>query len=159
MKRTISIMMLSSLIFLAACGGREPDPVMVVRNEDTNRNCAYLVNEIEVIEHKVHKLLPETDKRFENVAYGVAGFYTFFIPWLLMDFKNADAIEYKALRARHAHLSAIATDKGCEFTPLPLPSLEEVKSEYKMQKEYEKLREKGEETAVGTVEEKTPVNE
>ena len=103
---------------------------MVVRNEDATRNCAYLVNEIEVIEHKVHKLLPDTDKRMKNAAYGVAGFYTFFIPWLLVDFKNADAVEYKALRARHAHLSAIATEKGCEFTPLTLPSLEDVKKEY-----------------------------
>lgn len=143
MKRVIGTMMLSSLIFLAACGGREPNPVMVVRNEDAQRNCAYLVNEIEVIEHKVHKLLPDTDKRFENVAYGVAGFYTFFIPWLLVDFKNAESVEYKALRARHAHLSAIATDKGCEFTPLQLPSLDEVKDEYKLQKEYHSLREQG----------------
>lgn len=153
MKKTFGTLMLSSLIFLAACGGREPNPVMVVRNEDANRNCAYLVNEIEVIEHKVHKLLPETDKRLENVAYGVAGFYTFFIPWLLVDFKNAEAIEYKALRARHAHLSTIATDKGCEFTPLELPSLDEVRTEYKMQKEYNRLRQTGEKASATNVNE------
>ena len=126
---------------------------MVVRNEDSQRNCAYLVNEIEVIEHKVHKLLPDTDKRFENVAYGVAGFYTFFIPWLLVDFKNAEAVEYKALRARHAHLSAIATEKGCQFTPLNLPTLEEVRDDYKLSNEYNKLRETGEGASSATTKE------
>lgn len=110
---------------------------MVVRNEDYSRNCAYLVNEIEVIEHKVHRLLPDTDKRLKNAAYGVAGFYTFFIPWLLVDFKNAEAVEYKALRQRHAHLSAIATEKECEFTPLILPSLDDVKDEYETVRKVE----------------------
>lgn len=130
MKKAVHIALIGVSLMLTACGGREPNPVMVVRNEDASRNCAYLVNEIEVIEHKVHKLLPDTDKRMKNAAYGVAGYFTFFIPWMLVDFKNAEATEYKALRARHAHLSAIATNKGCEFTPLVLPRLEDVKKEY-----------------------------
>lgn len=122
--------MLSSLIFLNACGGREPAPIKIVRNEDATRNCAYLVNEIEVIEARIDRLLPKTDKTLKNVAYGVAGFYTLFIPWLLVDFKNAEAKEYKALAARHDHLVGLANEKGCEFTAVEYPSEEDVREEY-----------------------------
>ena len=135
MKKIISILMLSSLIFLSACGGRDPEPIKIVRNEDAGRNCAYLVNEIEVIEARIDRLLPKKDKLMKNVAYGVAGFYTFYIPWLLMDFKNAEAKEYKALAARHEHLVGLANDKGCEFIAADYPTEEEVKEEYKKSQE------------------------
>ncbi len=134
MKKSLSILMLSSLIFLSAllsaCGGREPEPIKIVRNEDATRNCAYLVNEIEVIEARIDRLLPKTDKTLKNVAYGVAGFYTLYIPWLLVDFKNAEAKEYKALAARHSHLVGLANSKGCQFTAVTYPTEEELKKEH-----------------------------
>jgi len=134
MKKTLSIFMLSSLIFLSACGGREPEPIKIVRNEDAARNCVYLVNEIEVIEARIDGLLPKKDKRMQNIAYGVAGLYTLYIPWLLIDFKNTEAKEYKALAARHNHLVKLANDKGCKFTAVKYPTEEEVKREYEKQK-------------------------
>jgi hypothetical protein len=140
MKKIISIAMLSSLIFLSACGGRDPEPIKIVRNEDAGRNCAYLVNEIEVIEARIERLIPEKDKTMENVAYGVAGLYTLYIPWLLIDFKNAEAKEYKALVARHNHLVNLAEAKGCEFVAVKYPTEEEVKKEYEKQRLEEKQR-------------------
>ena len=153
--------MLASLIFLAACGGREPDPVRVVRNEDAKRNCAYLVNEVEVIEMKVHKLLPNTDKTMENLIYGVGGFYAFFIPWILVDFKNAEAVEYRALRARHAHLVEIAKSKNCEFKPLDLPNLEDVKEDFRVNKDkkYNTLIEAGEDISSGSMRDRENFNQ
>jgi len=147
MKKIISIMMLSSLIFLNACGGREPAQIKTVRNEDATRNCAYLVNEIEVIEARIDSLLPKTnktEKTVKNVAYGVAGFYTFFIPWLLMDFKNAEAKEYKQLEARHRHLVKLANGKGCKFMAVNYPTEEEVKREL----ENKKLEKKQEQATI-----------
>ena len=125
------IIMIVFVLMVAACGGREPEPVMVTRFGDENKNCKILIYDIENLEFEIHKLLPETKgKTMKNIGYGVAGFYTFFIPWLLIDFQNAEAKEYEALRARHAHLAEISTSKECRIAPQQYPSLDEVKKDY-----------------------------
>lgn len=136
MKQIINTVTLTLVLFISACGGRTPEPVMVQRPGDEDKDCKLLIYDIENLEFEIYKLLPETKgKTLKNVGYGVAGLYTFFIPWLLIDFNNAEAKEYEALRMRHDHLVRIAEDKGCEFTPQEYPSLDDVKKDYELFKE------------------------
>ncbi len=126
--------LISSLLLLTACGGRNPEPVMVQRLNDEKKNCKLLTYEIENLEFEIHQLLPKTDKLKQNVAYGVAGWFFLYVPWLLMDFKNAEATEYEALAARHTYLASIAKSKGCKILPKDYPSLDRVKEEYDVYK-------------------------
>lgn len=146
-KTLISTVMVASILLLAACGGRDAEPVIVTRHGDDRKSCEVLIYDIEHIEFEIHKLLPETeDKTMKNIGYGVAGFYTFFIPWLLIDFSNAEAKEYEALRARHEHLSAIAAEKGCDIEPKYFPTQEEVKKDYEIFKKGQSGQQIGEPT-------------
>ena len=141
MRKIIVSAMIASFLLLAACGGRDPDPIMVSRAGDGQKSCEVLIYDIGNLEYKIHQLLPETEgKTVQNVAYGVAGFYTFFIPWLLIDFNNAEAKEYEALRQRHAHLSTIAIDKGCDVSPSQYPSIEDVKKDYEFYKSNNQIQ-------------------
>ena len=123
--------MIASILVLSACGGRTPEPVRVTRASDGLKNCAVLAHDIEAIEFEIFKLLPKTNKLTKNAAYGAAGFFAFFIPWLLVDFQNAEAKEYEALRARHEHLAALAEEKKCNLTVQEYPTIEEVKKEHR----------------------------
>ncbi len=139
MRKIISTAILASVLFVTACGGRTADPVMIMRPGDEGKDCKLLTYDIENIEFEIYKLLPETkDKTLKNVGYGVAGLYTFFIPWLLIDFTNSESKEYEALRARHNHLANIAKGKGCDITPRKYPSLEDVKKDYDIFKRLKK---------------------
>jgi len=138
MKNIILLALVLSVTILSGCGGKKPEPVMIKRPGDETKNCELLKYDIENIEFEIHKLLPETKgKTLKNVGYGVAGFYTFFIPWLLIDFNNAEAKEYEALRQRHDYLAGLAMDKGCNITPQQYPSLDEVKKDYELFKKTE----------------------
>ncbi len=130
MNKIISMLVVSSFMLLAACGGRTAEPVMIERHGDERKICKLLIYEIENLEFDIHQLLPKTDKRKQNIAYGVVGYFTFFIPWLLIDFKNAEAQEYKALRARHEHLAGIAKKKSCDIKPKYYPTVEEIKKDH-----------------------------
>jgi len=134
MRKIFMIAMVLSVSVLTACAGKEPDPIMVTRPGDAQKHCDVLVYDVENLEYQIHEVLPETkkNKTLKNVGYGVAGFYTFFIPWLLIDFSNAEAKEYEALRMRHNHLANIAIDKGCNITPQKYPSLDDVKKDYEI---------------------------
>lgn len=135
MKRKIILIgLISSLLLVTACGGRKPEPIMVKRLNDEKKNCKLLTYEIENLEFEIHQLLPKTDKLKQNVAYGVAGWFFLYVPWLLMDFKNAEATEYEALAERHTHLASIAKSKGCKILPKDYPSLDRVKEEYDVYK-------------------------
>lgn len=144
--------MLVSVLLVVACGGKKPEPVMVKRPGDENKNCKLLAYDIGNIEYEIHKLLPETKgKTVKNVAYGVAGYFTFFIPWLLIDFNNAEAKEYEALRARHDHLARIAEGKDCQMTSQKYPSIDDVKKDYEIFKGQEPDTEANEEELDKTI--------
>lgn len=135
MKRKVILTgLILSLLLVTACGGRNPEPIMVKRLNDEKKNCKLLTYEIENLEFEIHQLLPKTDKLKQNVAYGVAGWFFLYVPWLLMDFKNAEATEYEALAARHTHLASLAKNKGCKILPKDYPSLDRVKEEYDVYK-------------------------
>jgi len=133
MTKLTNLTIIASILVLTACGGRTPQPVMVTQFGDQEKSCEALVYDIQYTENEIQRLLPKTDKTGQNVALGVAGWFLL-VPWFFMDFKNAEATEYQALRQRHQHLTSIAMSKRCSVSVNSYPSMEEMRSEYERQK-------------------------
>lgn len=136
MNKIVKSGLVLSVILLSACGGRTPQPVMVSQYGDQEKSCDALRYDIQYTENEIQRLLPKTDKTGSNVALGVAGWFLL-VPWFFMDFKNAEATEYQALRQRHQHLTSIAMSKKCKVTVQSYPSMEEMKEAYEKQKAAE----------------------
>ena len=132
MKKITTTIIIASFMLLVACGGRTPQPVMVSQFGDQQKSCDALIYEIHNTEAEIQRLLPKTDKTGQNVALGVAGWFLL-VPWFFMDFKNAEATEYQALRQRHQHLTSIAMSKKCKVDVQSYPSIDEMKREYERQ--------------------------
>ncbi len=136
MKKIISGFVITSLLFLSACGGRQANPVMVSQYGDFEKSCKALEFEMTNAQAEIQRLLPKKDKTGQNVALGVAGWFLL-VPWFFMDFKNAEAQEYEAYRQRYQHLASIAISKKCKVQPVEIPSIQQMKDE------YEKKRQEG----------------
>ena len=105
-------------IALAACAGRDPQPIATVQPQDQTASCTQLTAEIQANNIKVQELADEQGgKVAQNVAAGVAGV---FIPvlWFAMDFKGAASKDVAALQARQQYLTTLATEK-CRPEPEP----------------------------------------
>lgn len=132
MNKFTNIIIILAFFTLSACGGRTPQPVMVSQYGDQDKSCDALRYDIQYTENEIQRLLPKTDKTNQNVALGVAGWFLL-VPWFFMDFKNAEATEYEALRQRHQHLTSIAMSKKCKVSVQYYPTMEEMKREYEKQ--------------------------
>jgi hypothetical protein len=115
---------LAGVMLLAACAGREANPVSEYRPGDDEKSCQRLQSEIEQIDAEIRAMLPDTDKTGQNVALGVAGAFLI-VPWFFMDFSEAEKIEVKALRRRYNHLVLLGREKDCGFGYEEIPPLEE----------------------------------
>jgi hypothetical protein len=94
-----------SAALLAACAGRDPQPIATVQPQDQTASCTQLTAEIQANNIKVQELADEQGiKVGQNVAAGVAGL---FIPvlWFAMDFKGAASKDVAALQARQQYLT------------------------------------------------------
>ena len=61
----------------------------------------------------------------------------FYVPYLFIDMKDAERIEYEAFRRRHNRLLLIAQEKGCCLDSIaaePIPALWQQKSEAEQSK-------------------------
>jgi hypothetical protein len=105
---------------MTGCAGRQPDPVMAYSPGDEFRNCDELKKEIVDIQNKMLALLPKTDKTVLNTlwwvggtvaSYTPAGAAASFVPYLFIDMKDAERIEYNALARRHNRLLLVAQTK------------------------------------------------
>jgi uncharacterized protein YcfL len=106
-----SIIIAVAALALAACAGRDPQPVATVQITDSNASCAMIAAEIEANNIKVKELAGEEGAKVaQNVAAGAAGI---FIPvlWFGMDFKGAAGKEVTALQARQQYLATLATER------------------------------------------------
>jgi len=96
---------------LAACAGRDPQPIATVQVTDANATCAMITAEIQANNIKVQELAGEEGAKVaQNVAAGVGGLL---IPvlWFGMDFKGAASKEVTALQARQQYLTVLATER------------------------------------------------
>ncbi|MFH1371358.1 MAG: hypothetical protein ABII09_08760 [Planctomycetota bacterium] len=139
-KTAVGLILLMMTVLLAGCAGRRPDPVPVYLPGDENRDCESLKKEIVDIQKKMHPLLPNTDKTFANTLWSVggtvagnvavAGGAVGVVPYLFIDMKDAERIEYEAFRRRHNRLLLIIQSKSCDTGDIraePIPSLAERK--------------------------------
>lgn len=119
-KKTVCIT--TAMCLLTACGGRTANPIMASQYGDTKKSCEALEFEIANTESEMNRIIGDTDKTGKNVALGVAGAFLL-VPWFFMDFKNAEATEYQALRQRYQHLTSIAIDKNCDVKTRAYPEM------------------------------------
>ena len=118
-------------VFLSGCAGREPNPVSCYAPGDEKLSCESLKQEISLLQSNMLALLPKTDKSFTNTLWGAGG-AMFYVPYLFIDMKDAERIEYEAFRRRHNRLLLIAGEKGCCLEGIkaePIPALWQKKSE------------------------------
>ncbi len=131
---TLSII---TTLFLSACAGRTPAPVMTAQYGDQQKSCQALQFEMQNAQGEMNRLLPKTDKTGQNVALGVAGAFLL-VPWFFMDFKEAEQTEYEAYRQRYNNLAIIAMDKNCGFKTEKFLSVDEMKRQSTAQQTQQK---------------------
>jgi hypothetical protein len=96
---------------LAACAGRDPQPIATVQVQDTYADCVQIRAEIEGNNAKAQQLANEQGwKVAQNVGAGVVGLVVWPI-WFGMDFKDAAGKEAAALQARQQYLTTLATQR------------------------------------------------
>ena len=146
MKKLISLLT-ALTVFLASCAGRQANPIPSYLPGDENRSCRALQAEIAQLEADMQRILPETNK-FGYNALCVAGGILVIVPFFFMDLKDADKIEWEAMRVRHNRLLVYAAEKECDFggsgkgTPDKILSPEEAMKLTKQKAQEQKQQEK-----------------
>lgn len=114
MFRLVAIV-LPATFLLAACGGRDANPVAAKQIGDKELSCEELEIALIDIQGDVNDLIGEkSDSRSENVAWGVAGL---FIPvlWLGLDLTETEQVEMRALEKRARELERLARKNKCDI--------------------------------------------
>ncbi len=106
--------MLAISAFFTGCAGRQANPIPSYLPGDENRSCPALQAEIAQLQSDMQRLLPDTNKFGYNAVCATAGFFLI-VPFFFMDMKEADKIEWEAMRVRHNRLLVYAAEKGCDF--------------------------------------------
>ncbi len=141
MRKVISLVLACS-VFLVGCAGREANPIAVYLPGDENRSCTALKTEVAQLQADMARLLPKTDKGLTNALWAAGGVVAI-IPFFFMDFKDAEKIEFDAMRQRHNRLLVYATEKNCDFGEVRaeiILSAEEQKKQAKMLKEQKEAQ-------------------
>ncbi len=113
MKTTLNILLICA-IFNAGCAGRAANPIAAYLPGDENRSCTALEAEIAQLQVDMQRILPKTDKGLTNALWATAGVFLI-VPFFFMDLKDAEKVEFEAMRQRHNRLLIYAAEKGCDF--------------------------------------------
>ena len=98
----------ASIVLLASCAGRAPNPVTVSQAQDATMTCEAVHAEIAANTTKISALGSEQGAKVaQNVAAGVAGLFIWPL-WFAMDFQGAATKEVAALEARSSYLAGRA---------------------------------------------------
>lgn len=112
---------LAAGLALAACAGRDPQPIATVQAQDVYSDCTMIRAEIEGNNQKAKQLADEQGmKTAQNVAAGVVGIVIWPV-WFGMDTKGAAATDATALQARQQYLTTLATERCAPGYRPPLP--------------------------------------
>ena len=145
MRKLVHSVTILSLLF-SGCAGRTANPIPAYLPGDENRSCTALQAEMAQLQADMNRILPHTDKLGYNAVCATTGVF-FIVPFFFMDFKNADRIEWEALRTRYNRLLIYAAEKNCDFGGKGLPdkilSPEEAKELAKQKAEERKKQEAG----------------
>ena len=124
-------------ILLPGCAGREANPIAIYMPGDENRSCVALHAEMANLQSDIQRILPKTNKGVSNTLWAAAG-VLFIVPFFFMDLKDAEKIEFDAMRQRYNRLLVYAAEKNCDLTGLQqerIPSVDEMKTMAKDQQE------------------------
>ena len=127
MRKKILCVLLTLVVFFAGCAGRTANPMPVYLPGDENRSCPGLKAEIAQLQADMARILPKTDKGMSNALWAVGGCLVI-VPFFFMDFKDAEKIEFDAMRNRQNRLLIYAAEKGCDMGGVRaerIPSVEE----------------------------------
>ena len=141
MKKPICLI-LSVLIFLSGCAGRTANPIAAYLPGDETRSCEGLKAEIAQLQADMQRLLPKTDKGLTNTLWALGGCVVI-VPFFFMDLKDAEKIEFEAMRTRHNRLLVYAAEKDCDMMGVrakKIPSLAERKELAKKAKKETEAR-------------------
>lgn len=143
MRKVISSV-LACAVFFAGCAGRTANPIPVYLPGDENRSCSGLKAEVAQLQADMARLLPKTDKGLTNALWAVGGCLVI-VPFFFMDLKDAEKIEFDAMRQRHNRLLVYAAEKDCDMSGVRderIPSVAERKELAKKAKKEAKARKK-----------------
>lgn len=132
MRSTVSVLLVFSIL-LSGCAGREANPIAIYLPGDEQRSCRGLQSEIAQLQADMQRLLPKTDKGLSNTLWAIGGVVAI-VPFFFMDFKDAEKIEFDAMRQRHNRLLVYAAEKSCDLggtNAERIPSAEEQKEQAK----------------------------
>ncbi len=133
--RKLMCLLLACSVFFAGCAGREANPIAIYLPGDENRSCEGLKVEVAQLQADMERLLPKTNKGVSNALWATAGVFLI-VPFFFMDLKDAEKIEFDAMRRRHNRLLIYAAEKNCDMggvTTERIPSIEERKAASKKQ--------------------------
>jgi hypothetical protein len=102
---------------LAACAGRDAQPIATVQPQDASSDCAMINAEIQANNKRAEALASEQNAKVaQNVAAGVIGIVVWPV-WFAMDAKGAASTDAAALQARTSYRSpAPTTPRRAEAT-------------------------------------------
>lgn len=132
MKCLINLFLIFTLSF-AGCAGREANPIPIYMPGDEIRSCTALKAEVAQLQVDMTRILPKTDKGLTNALWATGGVF-FIVPFFFMDLKDAEKIEFEAMRQRHNRLLVYAAEKQCDFGEVRaerIPNLKDQKKEAK----------------------------
>lgn len=135
--KSMCCLLITSTLILQGCAGRAANPVPVYLPGDENRSCVSYQAEIAQLESDMNRILPDTNKFGYNAVCAAAGCFLI-VPFFFMDMKDAEKVEWEAMRQRRNRLVIYASEKECNFfesQPKQIPSLEEMQE---MSKENKK---------------------
>ena len=102
---------------VAACAGRDPQPIATVQPQDASSDCAMINAEIQGNNKRAESLAAEQNgKVAQNVAAGVVG-VVIWPMWFAMDTKGAAGTEAAALQARQEYLASLAAQRCAAAAP------------------------------------------
>jgi len=130
-------LLLSVLIFLSGCAGRTANPIAAYLPGDETRSCEGLKAEIAQLQADMQRILPKTDKGLTNALWAAGGCLVI-VPFFFMDLKDAEKIEFEAMRTRHNRLLVYATEKDCDMMGVRAERIPSAKEAKKMAKEAKK---------------------
>jgi len=115
-------------LFYAGCAGREAKPISVYQKGDENKSCEELKTEIAQLQADMIKILPKTDKTGTNALWAAGGVVCI-VPIFFMDLKDAEKVEFEAMRQRHNELLDLAAEKNCDMTGIRAEKINSAKEE------------------------------
>ena len=108
MCKKLLVLLLCLSVFWSGCAGRAANPIPAYLPGDSERSCEVLKIEIAQLDAEMQQILPKVDKGLTNTLWATAGVFLI-VPFFFMNLKEAEKIEYDALRSRRNRLLLISS--------------------------------------------------